>query len=153
MSCCALPEKSSEPEYPVHPALERIVAAWEPRCPGVFQAVSETIGCGDWDAQDGIDVPPYSLEGAFRVAGECLAQQLLKVETTRQIKRGPLLVRMGLVKPSTTLSADGQAFAEEGQRQVSNAYQELASAQQTDPYSKGATSIWNWSSGPMKITA
>lgn len=110
MSCCGMPRKSDEPEYPVPTALLSVMESWERYCPGIYQAVGEDVAGGDWDRQEGMFVPAYTLEGAFRVAGQILERHLVQREAARLHREGPWLVRLGLSKAPQTLSEKDRAF-------------------------------------------
>lgn len=151
MSCCGMPRKSGEPEYPVPRPLLGLLMEWERYCPGIGRAVEEEIATGDWDRQEGVFVPAYTIEGAFDLAQRTLQQHLIARESARLHREGPWLIRLGLAKPPQSLNqADESFFA-----QAVHAVEALRGANQyggmggVDDEAKSG--LWTWNSGSMPV--
>jgi hypothetical protein len=108
-SCCGMPPRSQEPEYPMPPSLEILIRTWEGRYPGFLQAASEDIGCGDWDAMKEGDtcIPPYTPARAVEACKTQLARIILQQEQDTKRKQGSWHVRWGITKLSDALSSEG----------------------------------------------
>ena len=120
-SCCGMPPRSQEPEYPLHPALDALVRRWDQEHSGFLQEVYLDIGCGDWDAmkEGEANIPPYTLERAIEASKAHLAQILLAAEQKAKREKGSWHVRWGITKLPEELSPAGRdkvgQFYEEAQ--------------------------------------